>query len=165
MNPPYSAEKIYQYCLPTVEAHLKSKVSCPALIEDLQQDLYIKLMLVEHWHEIENIPGYVVTILNNLINDHYRKQPKHNENLDHYEFAAPHCIETQVNQSQSIEHISTLMGQQKKELQDLLWRAKVTGQSHQQIAKDKGRSLSWVEKSLAQLVHKCRKWVLEQEER
>ncbi|TMO84309.1 RNA polymerase sigma factor [Pseudoalteromonas spongiae] len=161
MQPPYTAERIYQHCMPLMQQHLAKKVACSETRKDLSQELYLKLMLVENWHSIGNINAYVTTMLNNLIIDFYRKSSKELvDDVDLDSLKADTCPEQYVGQHLAIEKIQQLLNKQKPEMKDLIWRAKINGDSCRNIACDKGRSLSWVEKSLANLQSKCRQLIL-----
>lgn len=161
MQPPYTAERVYQHCLPLLQQTLTKKVTCHETRKDLLQELYLKLMLIENWHTIGNINAYVTTILNNLIIDLYRKNNKELVNdIDLDSLKSDACPEQHVGQHLAIEKIQLLLDKQKPEIKDLIWRAKINGDSCRHIASDKGRSLSWVEKSLANLQSKCRQLIL-----
>ena len=161
MTPPFTAERIYQHFQQGIEKYLKAKVSCSSQREDLMQDFYLRLMRVNHWHEIDNLGGYVQTIINNLVLDYYRKSTTHqNEELMAESIASDVCLETALINSQMLEHVQNVVEKQSSEKVDLLWRAKVERESYQQIATDKKRSVSWVEKSIASLVEQCKQIAL-----
>ena len=161
MTPPFTAERIYQHFQQEIEKYLKARVSCVAQREDLMQDFYLRLMRVNHWHKIDNIGGYVQTIINNLVLDNYR-QLGHNycEELIAETVVSPDCFETSLINKQTLAQMQRLIEKQSSEKKDLLWRAKIEGQNYQQIAADKKRSVSWVEKSIARLVQQCKQVAL-----
>ena len=164
MTPPFTAERIYQHFQQAIEKYLKAKVTCAAQREDLMQDFYLRLMRVNHWHEIDNLGGYVQTIINNLVLDYYRKLAlHHSEELMAESIVSDDCLETALINNQILEHMQRLVEKQSSEKRDLLWRAKVEGQNYQQIATDKKRSVSWVEKSIARLVEQCKQIALREQ--
>lgn len=157
MTRPLSAEKVYQRFQPHIAKSLKAKINCSSLREDLMQDFYLRLMRVEHWHSIENIDGYVKTIMNNLVLDYYRKsETHHTEEFNENDAQTSGCLEKSLIIEQTLEQIQNCVAKQKVEKQDLLWRSKVQGDNYQQIAKDKNRSVSWVEKSIAHITAQCK---------
>ncbi|GAA0817811.1 sigma-70 family RNA polymerase sigma factor [Colwellia sp. D2M02] len=157
MTPPYTAEKVYQRFQSGIEKSLKSKVSCSAEREDLMQDFYIRLMRVEHWHTIDNIAGYVQTIMNNLVLDYYRKTQLHNnEVFCEDSLISDNCTEKTFMHNRSLEQLQHCIDKQHTEKKDLLWRSKIHGQNYEQIAREKKRSVSWVEKSIAHILAQCK---------
>lgn len=163
MTPPFTAERIYQHFQPDIEKYLKVRISCTAQREDLMQDFYLRLMVVNHWDTIDNIGGYVQTIMNNLVHDHYRKSVKNPvEELVAESIISNECLETSLINEQTLVQMQRLVDQQPSDKKDLIWRAKVEGQNYQQIATEKKRSVSWVEKSIAGILSQCKQLALKE---
>lgn len=137
--------------------NLASKHLSPDVQEDLMQDLYIRLLRVENWQDIENQGGYIQTIMNNLVTDFFRRQ-KQMSLIEHQPSEAQvYSLESQFEHEESIASIAQVIKTQPEIAQDLIYRSKIAGQSHQQIALEKGRSISWVEKSLAKVINQSKR--------
>ncbi|GHG06030.1 RNA polymerase sigma factor [Thalassotalea marina] len=150
-------EYLYQTHYQDILRNLAGKHLSPDVQEDLMQDLYIRLLRVENWQEIENQGGYIQTIMNNLVTDFFRRQKQ----MSSIESQAPeldvYSLEVQFEHEESLASISQVIHSQPEIAQDLIYRSKIAGQSYQQIAQEKGRSVSWVEKSLAKVINQSKR--------
>ena len=122
------------------------------------QDLYIRLLRVSEWESIENKGGYIQTIMNNLVTDYLRRQKFSANSSGALPEESTDCsLEQHFLQVESIERIEKVISEQPEMARDLVWRARVSGESHQKIASEKGRSVSWVEKSLAKIIRQSKR--------
>jgi len=133
---------------------VNSQVNCSALTQDILQDLYFKLNKINNLSEISNPKNYLMQIACRLVIDNKRLKSNQVETGQEQTIdlavcpkAKPEHNAIQVN---LIENIQTALDKLPDEKRDLIWLSAVEGFSYQQIASRKGRSLSWVEKSIAQ---------------
>lgn len=129
--------------------------------EEVMQELYLKLLSLP-LHEIKQPRSYLYSLLNNMLIDLSRKQAVRNKTF-HSEPVVPEMIESnsptpelQLIDKQQLNALSAAINDLPTEQQDLLVLSRLEGLSIKEIAKKKKRSLSWVEKAMANALLYCK---------
>jgi RNA polymerase sigma factor (sigma-70 family) len=136
--------------------------------EELMQELYLKLLSLP-LDEIKQPRSYLYSLLNNMLIDLARKQKVRNYNICLESFIPEEiesCLptpEVQLIGEQQLNALNSAINDLPAEQQDLLILSRLQGLSLKQIAKNKKRSLSWVEKSMAHALLYCKKKTLRYE--
>ena len=149
-------------------SYIKSKVRCQELTEDLLQDLYLKLHHLSQKKELTNSKSYLISMARNLIIDNSRKPGHTTQTGQEQHIALVECDHANPEQQSIDKNYIELMAQTLSKLpiekQNLLTLSRVHGWSNQQIANNKGKSLSWDEKNLAAYLLLCSEIVQEHEQ-
>jgi RNA polymerase sigma factor (sigma-70 family) len=70
-------DALYREYAARLRAHIRGRVTCPELAEDLTQDVFCKaLAAVRRGVEVQHISGWLYRIARNLIIDYYRERDK-----------------------------------------------------------------------------------------
>lgn len=133
---------------------VKSQVKCQFLTQDILQDLYFKLEKIPNIEAINNPKNYLMQIACRLVVDTKRLKTSQIITEPDTELAEVACPQSKpeaqaINQN-LINNIQIALDKLPKEKRDIIWLSAIEGWSHSRIALHKGRSLSWVEKSIAQ---------------
>ena len=157
------AETLYSEHYDKVRAFLLTRCQSGELIEEVLQELYLKLMAIDDLSLINNPASYLVRMTQNLLIDSLRRQGREDSR------ASPEALEildiADQNPSPFDEILSiqqlTLCEQALAELppeyKDILLLNRLEGFTHSQIAKKYGRSISWVEKTIVRTLAHCRR--------
>ena len=162
---PLQAETLYNDHYRQVKAFLISRSNSPDLIDEVLQDLYLKLMKVDDLSRIDNPAAYLCRIAHNLLIDGLRRQARTGQRNTH----PPDSIDlVEIVDSAPSPFEATLSGQRlaacekafaelPPEFREILLLNRVERLTHSQIAKRYGRSTSWVEKTIVRALAYCRR--------
>jgi len=143
------------------EDHYKSlyqlihrQVECVALTQDILQDLYLKLSKIPDVSAVNNPKNYLMQIACRLVIDNKRLKVSQVETGQDETLAGVVCPiarpeHTAIN-TNLIANVKAALAKLPEDKRDLIWLSAIEGWSYPKIASHKGRSLSWVEKSIAQ---------------
>ena len=130
------------------------QVDCAALTQDILQDLYLKLSKIPDVSAVNNPKNYLMQIACRLVIDNKRLKTNQVETGQEETLASVVCPiakpETTAINSNLIANVTAALNKLPEDKRDLIWLSAVEGWSYSKIASHKGRSLSWVEKSIAQ---------------
>ena len=144
----------YEDYYPSLYQLVYSQVNCSALTQDILQELYFKLNKIPSLSEISNPKNYLMQIACRLVIDNKRLKANQVETGQEQVIGLVVCPKAKPEhhaiQANLIEKVQTTLNKLPDEKRDLIWLSAVEGWNYQKIAKHKGRSLSWVEKSIAQ---------------
>lgn len=145
--------ELYQYHFSLLSNFVYSKVKCKDLSQDIMQELYLKLAKMPDVTTIKKPKNYLMQMACRVISDHYRKASNLHETGHENTFMKL----SQSNCSPEIDHINKDLLDKLKialaklppEKRDIVLLHRVSGWSYKEIAAQKKRSVSWVEKSVA----------------
>lgn len=156
-------ETLYNTHYERVRAFLISRSVGEEVVEEVLQDLYLKLMAVDDLSMINNPASYLVRMAQNLLTDAMRRQGRNDKRT------VPESVETLdiadlkpslFDQALSVQRL-TVCEQALAELppawREILLLSRLEGLTHGQIAEKYGRSTSWVEKTIVRTVAHCRR--------
>lgn len=156
------AETLYNAHYPRVRAFLKTRSNSPDLIEEVLQELYLKLMRIDDLSQIENPASFLIRVAHNLLIDELRRQKRAEKrqapetaydpdgfDQSHSPFEETLCVQRLAICEQALTELPPAF-------REILLLNRVEGVAHSQIAKRYGRSISWVEKAIARAVAHCR---------
>jgi len=130
------------------------QVDCSALTQDILQDLYLKLSKIPDVSAVNNPKNYLMQIACRLVIDNKRLKVNQVETGQEETLAKVVCPtakpENTVINTNLIANVKAALEKLPEDKRDLIWLSAVEGWSYPKIANHKGRSLSWVEKSIAQ---------------
>jgi len=156
-------ETLYNDNYDKVKAFLITRCQSNELIEELLQDLYLKLMAMDDLSIIQNPTSYLIRIAHNLMIDELRRQKRHDkrtltdsiENLDIID-KKPSLFNETLS-IQQLAHLGQALSELNDDSRDVLLLSRLRGLTHTQIAKKYNRSNSWVEKMIVRTLNHCRK--------
>lgn len=143
----------YQYHYKTLYTYVYQRVSCPELAQDVMQELYLKVMKIPDGTRIQNPKSYLIKMAFSVISDHFRNSSNNHETgRDDVIVALRNegdVPEENVIRKNLLENLQQKLTKLPEEKRDILWLNRVNGWNYAKIAKHKNRSLSWVEKAMA----------------
>lgn len=142
-------------------SHINRHLNDPEQSKDLLQDLYFKLQKAPQLKDLENPIAYLKKMAYHLVLDYYRQGHIVLKTGQEEYLSRLHCTRKQPESGlvhedllkkilQKLDHLA-------EEKKDILLLHKVSGWNYLKIAKHKKRSLSWVEKSMSQVLALCNK--------
>lgn len=161
---PLQAEALYKDHYPQVKAFLLSRSNAPDLIEEVLQDLYLKLMKIDDLTQIDNPSAYLCRIAHNLLIDALRRQarakqrnsnPVESDDVLALVDPQPSPFEATLS-GQRLAACEQALSELPPEYREILLLNRVDRLTHSQIAKRYGRSVSWVEKTIVRTLAYCR---------
>lgn len=143
----------YQYHYKTLYTYVMQRVGCQHLTEDVMQELYIKVLKIPDSTRLENPKSYLIKMAFSLISDHFRNNSNKHE-TGHDDVIVSMRTERDIPEDIAIrenllEALQQKLAKLPKDKRDVLWLSRVDGWNYSKIAKHKKRSLSWVEKAMA----------------
>ena len=136
---------------------IKTRTHNEESAQDVMQELYLKWQKRPRHQELGNPAGYLMAMAQNLIIERARKQQEETGQEEWLASAeSTHSTPEQqaINQN-LIERMQEALSQLPPDKRDLLWLSRVQGLSNREIAQQKNKSLSWVEKSLSMALLIC----------
>ena len=136
---------------------IKTRTHCEESARDVMQELYLKWQKRPRHKELSNPAGYLMTMAQNLLIERARKQQEETGQEAWLESAESNhgTPEQQAINQNLIERMQQALSLLPPDKQDLLWLSRVQGLSNREIAQQKNKSLSWVEKSLSMALLIC----------
>lgn len=130
------------------------QVSCNALTQDILQELYLKLAKIPQSTVITNPKNYLIQMACRLVIDHQRVKDNQVKTDQEHNLGNIICPQGKpesntINQN-LLKNIHFALKKLPQDKRDIIWLSAVEGWNYQKIAAHKGRSVSWVEKSMAQ---------------
>lgn len=152
---------LFQQYVPTLRGYIGTKVNNEEDVEDILQDAFVRLMSADELHQLKSPKSYLITVVNNLIVDLYRRSGVRNKHHDHD--ADPEQV---LSQSPNIEQciaaeetlakvehtLSTLPPRQKKILLD----RQVHGRSYSEISSENGLSIDAARHQVSRGIKTCK---------
>lgn len=157
------AESLYSDHYEKVRAFLISRCQSSDLIEEVLQDLYLKLMVIDDLSQIQNPASYLVRMAHNLLIDALRRQSREDrrssqEDSETLSLADPAPLPFDTILSlQQLQSCEQALSELPLEYKEILLLNRLEGYTHSQIAKKYGRSTSWVEKTIVRTLAHCRR--------
>ncbi|MGH8499675.1 MAG: RNA polymerase sigma factor, partial [Methylococcales bacterium] len=148
------AETLYTEQYEKIRAFLMTRSRSADLIEEVLQELYLKLMGIEDWSPIENAGAYLLRMAHNLLIDAARRQSRDDRRRMPQSRDAPELVDQKPSpfeetwSVQRIEIFEQALAELPPAFREILLLNRVEGIPHSQIAKRFGRSISWVEKTI-----------------
>ncbi len=161
MSPPPQgiAEELFNAHYQEVSRFVTRKVNCVQAKDDIMQELYLRLAGYPELDNINNTRAFLLQIASNLIRDNFRRASYRLETSAHEVIDETVCElnspARQVEQRNMLESMTLALNALPEEKRDIIWLNRVEGWSYGKIAKHKKRSVSWVEKSMAQALLLC----------
>jgi RNA polymerase sigma-70 factor (ECF subfamily) len=133
------------------------RLSSPAAAEDLVQDIYLRIVVVERGVEVRNAAGYLYRLGTNLMLDRIRTERRrarrdhdwlhaHRTLLGAEEVSEDPPADTAVSARQRLEALVAVVRDLPQQTQRVFRMHKFDGQSHSEVAETLGISRSAVEK-------------------
>ncbi len=160
---PVQAEALYNDHSDRIKMFLQTRAPSADWVEEVMQDLYLKLMNVDDLSSIDNPAAYLTRMAHNLLIDAMRRRGredkrKSEEPVETLELADPNpSLFEAAFSSQQIALCELALSELPDEYREILLLNRVDGLTHSQIAKRYDRSVSWVEKTIARTVLHCRR--------
>lgn len=144
---------LYQYHHQLLSNFVYGKVQCKDLSQDIMQELYLKLAKMPDVTIIKKPKSYLMQMACRIIADHFRKtsnlhETGHDETFDKLSQSNYSPENKQINKD-LLDKLHMTLTKLPQEKRDILLLHRVNGWSYKEIALQKKRSLSWVEKSVA----------------
>ena len=146
-----------------IKAFLLSRGQSGEMIEEILQDLYLKLMALDDLSVIKNPASYLLRIAHNLMIDTLRRQNRADSRATGEEVETLNLVDPSPSPFDEILSIQQLqcceraLAELPPECKEILLLNRMEGLTHCQIAKRYGRSASWVEKIIVRTLSHCRR--------
>ncbi|MER2491789.1 RNA polymerase sigma factor [Catenovulum sediminis] len=144
---------LYQYHFQLLSNFVYGKVKCKDLSQDIMQELYLKLAKMPDVTTIKKPKNYLMQMACRLISDHFRKASNLHETGHDSIFEKisqdNNSPETEQINKDLLDKLQVALNKLPPEKRDIVLLHRVNGWSYREIAAQKKRSLSWVEKSVA----------------
>lgn len=160
---PIQAEALYNAHYAQIKAFLISRRQSEEHINEVLQELYLKLMSVDDLSQIKNPASFLIRIAHNLMIDILRREGRR----DRYQVSEDfESISLESNDPSPFEEILSMqqlrlcekaLAELPPEFREILLLNRVDGMTHSQLAKKYGRSISWVEKTIVRTLEYCRR--------
>lgn len=155
-------EQLYLAHSGELEKFLLARTRSREVTEVIMQDIYLKLMAIPDLSIIKHPNAYLFRLANNVLIDHIRHQNRQQLHfdlrpVDEMDFCSPSpCLVEQVHYSQLLAQYRQALSELSPETQEIVRLHHVEGFSQPEIARKLGKSLSWIEKSIAKALTHCR---------
>lgn len=158
-------ETIFIQIYPEIKRFLSYRLNCPDTAEDLLQELFFKLTLLEPIPQsLDQIRAWIFSVAGNLANDYLRVHKRRSELLelywpDNHDSDDNHLLDRQLLAEDQLKQIQQALSALPDQCADILFLSRVEGLTNTRIAEKLGISLSWVEKNLARALTHLRQTI------
>lgn len=164
---PIQAETLYTMHSARIRGFLISRCQSIDLVEEVLQDVYLKLMSVDDLTQIKNPASFLVRVAHNLLIDRLRQQVRKekytvSETVDTLGIADDRpSVFDELLSGQRLEACRRALAELPRDHREIFLASRLDGHTHSQIAKKYGRSTSWVEKTIVRALAHCRRKLAE----
>ncbi|MEQ1540164.1 MAG: RNA polymerase sigma factor [Sphingorhabdus sp.] len=154
-------EQLYLTHSAELEKFLLARTRSKDITEVIMQDIYLKLMAIPDLGIIKHPNAYLIRLANNLLIDHIRHQNRQRQHfeqrpVEEMDYTSPEpCLAEQAHYAQLLAQYQQALGELPSETQEIVRLHHVEGLSQPVIAQKLGKSLSWIEKSIAKALIHC----------
>lgn len=141
---------------------LDRRVKCPEMAEDLTQEVYLRLPLMQKTIDSEaGVRAWLFRVATNLSIDHLRSQRRHSEILEQFfhpkiEIDQSPSLYKSVVDREQLQRVQDALEELPDQCADVLYMSRIEGLSHAAIALQLGISKSLIEKHIARALNHCR---------
>lgn len=156
------AETLYSEHFGKVKAFLISRCQSSEMVDEVSQDLYLKLMSIEDLSSINNPASYLMRMAYNLMIDALRRQGRDDNRTSSEPGETQEITDKQPSpfeatlSDQRLAMCEKALAELPDEFREVLLLNRLEGFTHKQIAEKYSRSTSWVEKTIVRTVLHCR---------
>ena len=146
---------------PKLRIYLSGYLRTPADIDDMMQELYIRLMNYREISDIESIKAFVFTIASNLLKDRarrsYTRAAKCSTSIDGIDIPVEVANPEKILEDQDeLEHMYHIIGRLQPNCRKALLLHRDEGLSYKEIALCMGVTVSMVEKHIMEALRELR---------
>ena len=158
-------ETIFIQIHPEIQRFLNYRLNCPDTAEDLLQELFFKLPLLDPVPQsFDHIRAWIFSVAGNLANDYLRIQKRRCELLelywrDSHDANDSDLFDRQLLAEDHLKQIQEALSILPDQCADILFLSRIEGLTNARIAQELGISLSWVEKNIARALSHLRQTI------
>lgn len=136
---------------------LRAKSISPAEVEDIAQEVFIRLLRYDSKQLVENPGGYIFKIAANTANEwHDRARNRHTHDPELLEELVIEDPFAKFDQESLNQYVTDLMDQLPPRRREYLWLHAIAGMTYKQIAEKKGTTYRIVLRELTKAYTKLR---------
>ncbi len=146
----------------TLRQFLQRRVSGLQVVEDLLQEVFLRMLRLPPEREIQNPEGYMFTIADNLTKEHLRMSSRCavldvDDPLIQSRLAQQRDFGHELDETQRVRRLREVLGQLSPKCQAVVALRYWKGQSYEEIGGQLGISANMVKKYLRQALLHCRR--------
>jgi RNA polymerase sigma-70 factor (ECF subfamily) len=146
----------------TLREFLRRRVSELQVVDDLLQEVFLRMLRLPAEREIQNPAGYMFTVADNLTKEHLRNTGKRaaldiDDPLVESRTAQLPDFGRELDEAQRVRRLREVLGQLSPKCQTVVALRYWQGQSYEEIAQQLDISANMVKKYLSQALVHCRR--------
>ena len=153
-------ELVYTQETGKLRQFIRNKINDPHRVEDLLQEVYLRLTKAPELKTAGEIKAYTYRITSNLINDFWRQNQRYPNDTypsDDAIFELPSSdLESDIANRETLRSLRIAFEELPEQCRRIFWLNRYEGLTYSEIAAQLNVSVSWVEKNMMKAISHCR---------